>query len=100
MNDKLELQKLPRRINSVSKPIETYPNDDLQECPLSDPQGLMKDISFEPKESIKVTLPTLEPVCNYISMTAQKEDGLFAKLTCEPGEDRKKFYREMQEFFS
>ena len=72
----------------------------IPECPPSDPLGLLHDTEIEPIEHQIINLPNLNPVRRIIQMENQQEDGLYAHLCCEPGQDRKRFNLEMAQFFS
>ena len=70
---------------------------DLQ---LLDPLGILHGSDeLEPLEYKIIGLPIITPVKKIIVKNREKEDGCFARLTCERGEDSRKFSREMSKFF-
>ena len=59
----------------------------------------LNDIAIEPFFH-EIELPVLNPVNKIIRKVKQKEDGAFAKLSCDKGENTLKYYIEMSRFFS
>ena len=64
-----------------------------------DKNSILEGYEIEPIEHTIVALPITDPVREVMHYTKEKDDGFFAVLTPDKGENKVEFYRGMADFF-